>query len=53
MNTGRKMEEMTETVQTRLTPAQKQQVQSAAAGLGLTLAAFIRMAVLRTAKVEQ
>jgi uncharacterized protein (DUF1778 family) len=44
------MDDMTETVQTRLTPDQKRVTLAAAASLGLTLAAFIRMAVLAKAK---
>jgi len=44
------MEDMTETVQTRLTPTQKRATVAAAGSLGLTLAAFIRMAVLAKAK---
>jgi uncharacterized protein (DUF1778 family) len=45
-----KPSDMTETVQTRLTPDQKRAAQASAAGLGLTLAAFIRMAVLSKSK---
>jgi antitoxin component of RelBE/YafQ-DinJ toxin-antitoxin module len=43
-------EEMTETVQTRLTPDQKRSALASARSLGLTLSAFVRMAVLSKSK---
>ena len=43
-------EDMLEAVQTRLTANQKRAVVSAASSLGLTLSAFVRMAILSKAR---
>jgi uncharacterized protein (DUF1778 family) len=43
-------QEMPEAVQTRLTSEQKRDVLFAASQLGLTLSAFVRMAILSKAK---